>query len=55
MREGGPPPGRTVAEEDRVVDPRWADRLNSLLVWSSPGIVEGSGYAASAAGVLIFS
>lgn len=32
VREGGPPPARTVTDEDRVVDPRWADRLNELLV-----------------------
>ena len=32
VREGGPPPARTVAEEERVIDPRWADRLNELLV-----------------------
>jgi len=31
-REGGPPPARMVADEDRVVDPRWADRLGELLV-----------------------
>ena len=32
VREGGPPAARTVAEEERVIDPRWADRLNELLV-----------------------
>ena len=32
VREGGPPPARTVADEERVIDPRWADRLNELLV-----------------------
>jgi transposase len=32
VREGGPPAARTVAETDRVIDPRWADRLNELLV-----------------------
>jgi hypothetical protein len=32
LREGGPPPARTVAEQDRVVDRRWADRLNELLL-----------------------
>jgi hypothetical protein len=32
VREGGPPAARTVADEDRVIDPRWADRLNELLV-----------------------
>jgi transposase len=32
VREGGPPPARTVEEERRVIDARWADRLNELLV-----------------------
>lgn len=32
VKNGGPPPARVVAAEDRVVDPVWADRLNSLLV-----------------------
>jgi len=31
-KAGGPPPARQVAEEDRVVDPVWADRLTALLV-----------------------
>jgi transposase len=31
-REGGPPPARTVSDEDRVIDPVWADRLTALLV-----------------------
>ena len=31
-REGGPPAARTVGDDDRVVDPKWADRLNSLLI-----------------------
>lgn len=34
-KDGGPPPARTVADDDRVVDERWADRLNSLLVGNS--------------------
>ena len=32
VREGGPPSARTVTDVDRVIDPRWADRLNELLV-----------------------
>jgi transposase len=32
VKAGGPPPARTVAEADRVVDPVWADRLTALLV-----------------------
>ena len=32
VKDGGPPAARTVAEEDRVVDPVWADRLTALLV-----------------------
>ena len=28
----GPPAARTVGDDDRVVDPVWADRLNSLLI-----------------------
>jgi transposase len=32
VRGGGPPPARTVADAERVIDPRWADRLNELLV-----------------------
>jgi transposase len=32
VREGGPPPARTVADAERVIDGRWADRLNELLV-----------------------
>ena len=31
-RQGGPPAARTVGDDDRVVDPKWADRLNSLLI-----------------------
>ena len=31
-KEGGPPAARTVGDDDRVVDPKWADRLNSLLI-----------------------
>jgi transposase len=31
-RDGGPPPARTIGVEARVVDPRWEDRLNALLV-----------------------
>lgn len=31
-KEGGPPAARTVGDDDRVVDPVWADRLNSLLI-----------------------
>jgi transposase len=31
VKDGGPPAARTVAEEDRVVDPVWADRLTALL------------------------
>ena len=31
-KEGGPPAARTVGDDDRVVNPVWADRLNSLLV-----------------------
>ena len=31
-REGGPPAARTVGDDERVVDPVWADRLNSLLI-----------------------
>ena len=34
-REGGPPAARTVADEERVIDPRWADRLTALLVGNS--------------------
>ena len=32
VKAGGPPPARTVAEADRVVDAVWADRLTALLV-----------------------
>ena len=32
VREGGPPAARTVGDEDRVIDPVWADRLTALLV-----------------------
>ena len=32
VRNGGPPPARAMAAEDRVVDLVWEDRLNSLLV-----------------------
>lgn len=32
VKAGGPPPGRTVAEADRVIDAVWADRLTALLV-----------------------
>jgi len=32
VKKGGPPPARTVADEDRVVDLVWADRLTALLV-----------------------
>ena len=32
VKAGGPPAARTVADEDRVVDPVWADRLGELLV-----------------------
>ncbi len=32
VKAGGPPAGRTVADEHRVVDPVWADRLTALLV-----------------------
>ncbi|MGD9706033.1 MAG: IS21 family transposase [Acidimicrobiia bacterium] len=31
-RDGDPPPARTVAVDDRVIDPVWADRLTALLV-----------------------
>jgi transposase len=31
-KAGGPPPARTVGDENRVVDPVWADRLTALLV-----------------------
>lgn len=31
-KASGPPAARTVADEDRVVDPVWADRLTELLV-----------------------
>ncbi len=34
-KEGGPPPARTVGDENRVVDPVWADRLTALLVGNS--------------------
>lgn len=34
-REGGPPAARTIGDEDRVVDPLWADRLTALLVGNS--------------------
>ena len=34
-REGGPPAARTIGDEERVVDPRWADRLTALLVGNS--------------------
>jgi hypothetical protein len=34
-REGGPPAARTIDDEDRVVDPLWADRLTALLVGNS--------------------
>jgi transposase len=34
-REGGPPAARTVGDDDRVVSPVWADRLNALLVGNS--------------------
>ena len=29
-RQGGPPPARTTAAEDRAVTPVWADRLTAL-------------------------
>lgn len=32
VKKGGPPPARTVAEADRVIDAVWADRLTALLV-----------------------
>ncbi|MFN3218464.1 MAG: hypothetical protein ACE367_18370 [Acidimicrobiales bacterium] len=32
VKAGGPPAARMVADEDRVVDPVWADRLTELLV-----------------------
>jgi transposase len=32
VREGGPPAARAIAESDRVIDGRWTDRLNELLV-----------------------
>lgn len=32
VRNGGPPPARTVDEADRVIDEGWADRLSELLV-----------------------
>jgi transposase len=31
VKRGGPPPARSVADTDRVVDPVWADRLGELL------------------------
>ena len=31
-RNGGSPPARTVAEQDRVIHSVWADRLSALLV-----------------------
>ncbi|MFM7537796.1 MAG: ATP-binding protein [Acidimicrobiales bacterium] len=34
-RGGGPPAARTIGDEERVVDPRWADRLTALLVGNS--------------------
>ena len=34
-REGGPPAARTIGDEERVVDPVWADRLTELLVGNS--------------------
>lgn len=34
-RDGGPPAARTISDEERVVDPRWADRLTALLVANS--------------------
>jgi len=35
VKAGGPPPARTVAEADRVIDAVWADRLTELLVGNS--------------------
>lgn len=32
VKAGGPPPGRTVDDDGRVIDPVWADRLRALLV-----------------------
>lgn len=32
VKAGGPPPGRTLSEQDRAVDAVWADRLTALLV-----------------------
>lgn len=32
VRNGGPPPARTVDDADRVIDEAWADRLTALLV-----------------------
>ena len=32
VRDGGPPPARSVDDDERVVDPVWADRLTALLV-----------------------
>jgi transposase len=32
VRDGGPPPARTVEVTDRVIDVVWADRLKALLV-----------------------
>jgi transposase len=32
VKDGGPPPARTLPDEFRVIDPVWEDRLNSLLV-----------------------
>lgn len=29
MREGGPPATRTVTDDNRVIDPRWVDRLKA--------------------------
>ena len=34
-RDGGPPAARTVDDEVRVIDARWADRLTALLVGNS--------------------
>lgn len=31
LKEGGPPPARTIAPPERVVDARWADRVHQLI------------------------
>jgi transposase len=54
VKDGGPPPAREMADEDRVVDPVWADRLNALLVGNPRllatslfDIVKAEGFAGS--------